>query len=351
MAKRKTLVKEFEVLVKEGNEEALKKVFDQCDINAYGGYNKGNALEFQLSKDMMKWLIEQGADIEYVDDYGYTPLLYHAGHGFAEEQALSLIELGADIHYTDELYKENALHKAVRAGSLELVKRLVEAGADVEAANWHNDNPLESAFHSARVLEIIRLEPVAAYLISKGVPVTERLQGYMTGIGKDIEFRRKNINKDYIEPMDKALNSLYSLFNVQPVERRVEYDGKSPIVVKEKTWQKQYGELWNLLVPGSGHANTIQGEVIRIAGKVSYEILDNGGINWDADYRELVKAFMKYVQMGNPLQDKECAELEDIIKTIKNADEAMMGRMTELAVKWIVMNTEPMTLDTVAYRR
>lgn len=42
MAKRKTLPKDFEQLVEDGNEQEIKNVFERCDINAYGGYNKGN---------------------------------------------------------------------------------------------------------------------------------------------------------------------------------------------------------------------------------------------------------------------------------------------------------------------
>lgn len=45
MAKRKTLPKDFEQLVQTASDEDIKKVLGKCDINAYGGYNKGNALE------------------------------------------------------------------------------------------------------------------------------------------------------------------------------------------------------------------------------------------------------------------------------------------------------------------
>ena len=42
MAKRKTLPKDFEQLVEAGNEQEIKNVFERCDINVYGGYNKGH---------------------------------------------------------------------------------------------------------------------------------------------------------------------------------------------------------------------------------------------------------------------------------------------------------------------
>lgn len=351
MAKKKTLPKHFDLLAQTGTLEDLKKVFEQCDINAYGGYYKSNALSFPLSYDMMEWLIEQGADINYVDKYGYTPLLHLAGQKTTEEQAINLIKLGADIHYTYKLYKDNALHRAIPTGNLKLVQCLVEAGIDTAARNWHDDTPLESAFRGARTFDLINLEPVTKYLLSTGIPVTEKLQTHLLDIAKDIEFRRKDLNPESLPELDAALDSLYALLNVEPVPRRVEFDGKSPITVKATTWQKQHQELWDLLVPGSGHASTVQGEVIRITGRVSYEILDNGGINWDADYNEMCKTFLAFVQTGTPLPEEDVNELTAIVRTIKSADEKECARMTELAVKWVLLNLTPIAIGEVNYRR
>lgn len=351
MAKRKTLTKDFEEIVKSGDMNAFKKVFDKCDINAYGGYNKGNAFLFPLTREMMKWLVAQGADIDYVDAYGYTPLLLHAGRSYEVKQALDLINLGANVHAVHNPYKENALHYAIPTGNIELVQRLLEAGTDIHAVDWNGNTPLERAFRIARGFELIQLEPVTRFLLEQGIVVTDKMQQYMLDVAKDIEFRRSSINKDHIAELDAALDSLYDLLNVPPVPRRVEYDGKSRIEVSETTWQKQHSELWELLVPGSGHANTIQGEVIRISGKLGYEILDNGCMNWDNDFKALAQAFLTYVQMGNPLSEAELAEVSAIVRSIKNAFEKEMGRLSELAVKWVILNPEPIAAENIAYRR
>lgn len=351
MPKRKTLPKNFGQLVKENKTEKIKQIFKKCDINAYGGYSKGNALFFLLSKDLMNWLIEQGADIDYVDDYGYTPLLYHAGHAFAEEQALNLIELGANIHATTKLYQTNALHHAVSAGSLKLVQCLLEAGVDANAVDWNKNTPLEAAFYEARTFDLVKLTPITEYLLSQGIVVSAKLQKYMHDTAKDIEFRRNDLNPDYIDELDDAMQRLYDLLHVTPVEKRTEFDRKSRIVIKEKTWQKQHGELWNLLVPGSGQADTVQGEVIRISGKLGYEILDNGAINWDKDFKALSQALLTYLHMGNPLSEKEYNELASIIRSIKKADEAEINRMTELSVKWVTLNPDPIMAENIEYKR
>ena len=47
-SKRKTLIKDFDEIVKRGYEEEIKNVFKKCDINAYGGYDKTNALSFDF---------------------------------------------------------------------------------------------------------------------------------------------------------------------------------------------------------------------------------------------------------------------------------------------------------------
>lgn len=351
MAKRKTLTKDFEEIVKSGDMDAFKRVFDKCGINAYGGYYKSNAFYFALSNEMMQWLLEQGADINYIDAYGYTPLFHHAWHAYSAQQAIALVRLGADVRTPHVPDKQTILHKAVAAGNVELVQCLIEAGADVNAVDWNGNTPLEYAFLTARGIELIGRVPVTRYLLEHGVAVTQNMQRYMLDTAKDIAFRRSSINRDYLAELDAALDTLYQLLHVPPVPRRVAYDGKSRITVSETTWQKQHGELWNLLVPGSGHANTIQGEVIRISGRLGYEILDNGCVNWDKDFKAMAQAFLAYVQMGNPLSKAEIAEVSAIVRSIRNAYEKEIDRLTQLGVKWVLLNPEPIAVGEVAYRR
>ena len=313
--------------------------------------NKGNALEFPLSEEMMRWLIEQGIDINYVDQYGYTPLLYHAGRMSSEKQAIALVKLGADITATQGLDRETVMHVAVKTGNLELVKCLIQAGADAEVTSRSGETPLERAFHWARTFDLIKLAPVAEYLIGIGVPVTDKIRTYMRSAAEDIEFRRKDMSPDIMPELDRAMESLYGLLGVAPVPRRVEYDGTSPIVIHEKRWQKQHGELWNLLVPGSGHAGTVQGEVIRISGKLAYEILDNGCCNWDSDFKSMANALYRYICMGTPLDADEQREFAGLINGIKNADETDINRLTELSVKWVTLNLNPMAVGKLDYKR
>ena len=65
------------------------------------------------------------------------------------------------------------------------------------------------------------------------------------------------------------------------------------------TENEEFQSFWDLLVPPKGKAETAQGETIRIAGRIQHEFLDNGCINWDEDFKKMLDAFVKYVQLGN----------------------------------------------------
>lgn len=54
-------------------------------------------------------------------------------------------------------------------------------------------------------------------------------------------------------------------------------------------YQDDYDLLWNNLVPSSGEADTLHGELIRAIGRLYYDYCNNGNINavdaeWENDY-------------------------------------------------------------------
>jgi hypothetical protein len=193
---------------------------------------------------------------------------------------------------------------------------------------------------------------VAQVFIDAKAPMTTVMQESVTAIGERFEFHRDNFNKDYLEETDEALNELYEMFDVTPVEKINKHDGVSSIVVHSETWQQQHHELWEYLVPGSGHADTIQGEAIRITGRVSNEIMNNGGINWDKEYKKMLKALLNYLEIGTPLSG------EDLVSAAQAVEELQSGQgddetalLCHLAVKWVLANPEPLKIEKVEYRR
>ena len=53
----------------------------------------------------------------------------------------------------------------------------------------------------------------------------------------------------------------------------------------EVRWWEEQPRLWKELVPRSGQAGTIQGELIRCTGKLTDEAYRNGNVNWGLGIR------------------------------------------------------------------
>ena len=179
-------------------------------------------------------------------------------------------------------------------------------------------------------------------------PSMLRMQAIVSRIGKSFEFHRGNFNPDYVDETSAGLDRLYMLFDVAPVPRRIVHNGKSPIVAKSVGWQDQHQELWEFLVPSSGPAANMQGELIRISGRINDELGRNGGLNWTHDHRKMAKAYLQIIRSGTPLDDDALAEADAVIKGLnKNAEASIL--LSQRATDWVALNPDPMKLPKPEY--
>ena len=81
-------------------------------MNAYENYSKVTALGSDLPAEVMEWLVQNGADVNFPDRYGNTPLHHHAGT--YKNNMKTLIRLGADIE-AKNTYRETPLFAAAAA--------------------------------------------------------------------------------------------------------------------------------------------------------------------------------------------------------------------------------------------
>jgi hypothetical protein len=347
--KRKTLPKNFDELIKAKDIAALKAVYDACEINAYEGFDKSTALHaFDVPDELVRWLVEQGADINARNHSGQTPL--YAQAGWQSGNIAILIELGADINTRDN-YTNTPLHNAARKGNIQTVKELVAFGMDVNVEDRHSETPLSHALSFCQNIDISNIADVAEFLLNAGTKITPKMAICVERIGKEFEFFRADFNKNHLNETETGLTKLYTLFNVTPVPRRKTHDGKSPITVPEGKLNKQHEALWQLLVPGQGQALTLQGEVIRLSGKLAREIMENGGINWGDEFQKMLFALVEYFGRNNPLPPGELAEAEKIAKRLKNGNgDDEPERLMELAVHWVKANPNPIPLGKTEYK-
>jgi hypothetical protein len=347
-AKRKTLPKDFESLLERATLAELKAVFDVCELDARGGYSKQTALAFdKCPDDLARWLVAQGADLSATDTWGNTPLHHRARSRRSSIDVL--LELGADVNKATSSIG-TPLHAAADSHNAAHARLLLQHGARVNELNKDKLTPLELALRGCNNIDIEDMVLLAKVLLEAGAEKTRLMPGFVEEIGKRFEFHRSGFNSERVEAVSSALDELYKIFEVSPVPRRQMHDGKSPVVVKAKTWQKQHEELWNLLVPPKGPAATVQGEVIRISGRISHELDGNGGGNWDADYKRMADAFLEHVQGAKPLSPPDLAEAAAIIAAVKRKG-GDTARMAELAVKWVMQNPDPVKLKPPSYQR
>lgn len=351
--KRVTLPKEFNDLMDEGNIEALKAVYNRCELTAHDGrFSLCTPLHMGgVPDELVIWLVEKGLDINIPDYYGATPLYRQAILG--RDTVKLLCELGADIEKPNN-YGDTPLHMAAEFFHPRTVKFLIDKGANVNAKNDMGRTPLASVLMVCRGIYIAQTAEIASMLLDAGAKKTSKMKERVEQIGKDFEFHREGINPDYLEAADQGLEKLYALFDVKPVAKRITHDGSEPILVKEGIWEEQYEELWSFLIPSSGAAKTVQGEVIRIPGRVRDELDRNGGANWDRDYRKMLQALPQYLSLGSSLSEQELAETKELIAQVHGKDfddEPRLDRLCQLAIAWIKQNPEPISLEKTSYKR
>jgi len=107
--------------------------------------------------EVLTWLIDHGADINYHNDYDGSVLSVAAWNGHTAIVKI-LLDRGAD---TEVGAYGTPLHQACRQGNLELVRLLLDRGAQINSENNGHDTPLCSAVREGRI-------DVARYLLDRG---------------------------------------------------------------------------------------------------------------------------------------------------------------------------------------
>ncbi|TDV50212.1 ankyrin repeat protein [Pseudomonas graminis] len=349
--KRKKLPKDFDQLLEHAPFAELIAVFDVCDLEATGGYSKSTALGFyNCPDDLVRWLVEQGADVDARDQYQRTAL-HHRSSSWKGGVDL-LLDLGADIEAQD-YQSETPLQAAIKSHKADAIAALIRRGANKEARSRQGYSLLHLALLTTSNTDITATAKIAQILLEAGSQVEAAMRSEVERIGRGFEFHRAGFNPDYLRATDAALTTLYRLFNVTPVAARNIPDGQATIVVTPADWHPQHQQLWQLLVPSSGAATTVQGEVIRVSGRISMEINGNGSANWDADFKKMLKALVEHLGSAVPLSDLELSEARTLAAALKNGTDPAeySDRLCELAVCWVIANPQPMPMNTPSYNR
>ena len=127
----KVLPRQMKDLLKAGDITELKKVFSECDPNAIADkmYCSNIFSLAPMPREFAFWAKEQGADVNFRDPYGETPIFLIIRK---DADVKLLIDLGAEI----EAVRPDGwtpLHMAVSRGRTKAARALLKAGANIDA--------------------------------------------------------------------------------------------------------------------------------------------------------------------------------------------------------------------------
>lgn len=120
-------------------------------------------------------------------------------------------------------------------------------------------------------------------------------------------------------------------------------------------YDKEYEELWSRLVPKSGPAQTVQGELVRVIGKLASECYRNGNGNWDMGFRMFTNFLYKYLRDPAVFSPPIIKQIEQDISEIRavgsgakrlvyKEEEDTYDRVTDRVVEWCQHYSQPIKL-------
>ena len=128
--------------------------------------------------------------------------------------------------------------------------------------------------------------------------------------------------------------------------------------------------VWENLVPRSGQADSVQGEVLRAIEKLAWEAQKNGNINWDVGFEKLV-SFLKEVFLAeSSFTERTKKSIETDLSRLENfifptelenreqahllpcVDDALYDRLEGYLVEFCIYNQKVIALkeDPEQYR-
>ena len=116
-------------------------------------------------------------------------------------------------------------------------------------------------------------------------------------------------------------------------------------------YDQEYQELWDALVPKSGQADTVQGELVRVIARLANEYYRNGNGNWDMGFRIYTNFLYKYLRDKTTFDATKISQIEQDIQLIRDFgsgkaqlyfvdEEDVYDRITDRVVEWCRQHPE-----------
>jgi hypothetical protein len=131
-----------------------------------------------------------------------------------------------------------------------------------------------------------------------------------------------------------------SSMDAEKTRKTAAKSGKSGKGTKE-AWRSEFQRLWKELVPATGQATTVQGELIRAIGRLSDEACRNGNYNFDMGHRIQCKYLRENLKDPTVFSEVEIQEINQWIDRVLDAKHPNLNgysspyyRLAEKVVLW-----------------
>ena len=125
--------------------------------------------------------------------------------------------------------------------------------------------------------------------------------------------------------------------------------------------------IWENLVPKSGQAESVQGELLRAIEKLRLEAQENGNINWDEGFDLFVEFLQTTLTLSSIAADAKASILQDLARlqafqtpsdaitaesNLPYVDDDLYDRLTDHVVEFARKNPNliPLKKDSKQYR-
>lgn len=179
-------------------------------------------------------------------------------------------------------------------------------------------------------------------LLDAGSVIDEEVREEFTKFGRRYNRMSDKARDEYQLVMDR----LYERIGAECLDVITPHDGHSDIIVPaDKSTNGQFKYLWNHLLPGGGAAATVQGEVIRIVGRLGYEALEMGYVNWDKEFVKMTDFWLETVGAAEDamtvVKQRKAGEADiDALTSMKIASQSCASRATRsFQAMWQTQNS------------
>jgi len=143
----------FTIAIWNGFLECAKLLYKDDIINAKNPDGKYPLMQAcsQGHHECVKWLRKNGADVNAINDDGYSAIFYASHHGKLDcVEALIKGKGKADINLKNK-FGNTCLYKAIENGHFKVIQALVNGGADVNSKNNHGITPIMQSAWSGKL--------------------------------------------------------------------------------------------------------------------------------------------------------------------------------------------------------